>query len=192
MKLVQKILLALVVTIIMVIPASATTVTIDFEDVSLDCYNQVLNHYPGVTFSSGAQILIRDSCLSSLYWPHSGDKVIYDAEDPIRIDFDNPVSRVSGYFQTYEGFYIEAYDAGDNEIDSFSFTGENLNQEMAPFEVSGLNIAYVILHDHGNQYTVDDLEYDTTDSTIPEFPTMALPVLSVIGLMFMFQRRMGK
>ena len=32
----------------------------------------------------------------------------------------------------------------------------------------------------------------TNDTNIPEFPTVALPILAVIGLMFMFQRRKGK
>ncbi|MBU3966093.1 MAG: PEF-CTERM sorting domain-containing protein [Euryarchaeota archaeon] len=30
------------------------------------------------------------------------------------------------------------------------------------------------------------------ENDIPEFPTMAIPVISIIGLMFLFQRRIGK
>ncbi|HJH28687.1 MAG TPA: PEF-CTERM sorting domain-containing protein [Methanosarcinaceae archaeon] len=86
-------------------------------------------------------------------------------------------------------FTIYAYDGNDNPIgsDEGSYnSGSNSN-----LEVNNSNIAYVILSDGCRAY--DDLEYDTyTGTPIPEFPTIALPVLSVIGLMFMFQRRMDK
>lgn len=59
-------------------------------------------------------------------------------------------------------------------------------------------IAYVIFHNHGNMIGFDDFEYETYqdctngDCSIPEFPTVALPVIAVIGLVFLFQRRKGK
>jgi hypothetical protein len=40
---------------------------------------------------------------------------------------------------------------------------------------------------HFQTYVIPD-----SDEEIPEFPTVALPILSIIGLMFLFQRRKGK
>ena len=40
---------------------------------------------------------------------------------------------------------------------------------------------------------LDDLDVNGAGfNAIPEFPTIALPVISMIGLMFLFQRRKGK
>ena len=101
-----------------------------------------------------------------------------------RIDFDSPVSRVGiWYTSPYEG-NIDAYNSAGTLIGSAH--GGDCYRSNSYLEVSGSNIAYVIVHDAGNFISYDDLEYDTEDVPIPEFSTIAIPVVSILGLLFFF------
>lgn len=181
---IKLICLLMVLMLAMVGTASAETVTIDFED--FDNYDLVGTYYPGLTFS-GEQILQKPDYNWEQFPPHSGINVIFDLSPKIRIDFDDCVTRASIWTTTNSISYLEAYDSSDALIDSDQLT-ENMGGH-GQMEVSGSNIAYVILHDSGNTVTYDDLEYDTECTEIPEFPTIALPVVAVLGLAFFFQRR---
>jgi len=79
---------------VMVIPASAATVTIDFEDLVHD--EIIGSHYPGLTFSSNARIMnhsLLSESQADIYTPHSGTNMFCDSSN-IRINFTSPVSRV--------------------------------------------------------------------------------------------------
>ena len=164
--------------------SAATTVLINFED--LNHYDYIGTHYPGLTFSSEAQILQKPHYHWEQYPPHSGINVFFNRNMNTRINFDSPVSRVGIWYSSPYGGNIDAYDSSGTLIYSAS-GGANYGSNDY-LEVSGSNIAYVILHDGANYITYDDLEYDTSDE-IPEFPTVAIPLLAIIGLMFLISRR---
>lgn len=181
-----------VVALVMVVPVSATTTTkIDFENVDFVCNEDIIEPYysvNGLTFT-GAQSNgpLCQGYLVSNYPPHSGNWIIYNlGGSNIRIDFASPVSRVSIWYTAFTSGNIEAYNSQNQKIDSDS--GSANIGSYSKLEVIGPNIAYVVLHDAGNQITYDDLEYDT-ETAIPEFPTVAIPVISVIGLVFLINRR---
>lgn len=178
----------IVFVVVMVVPVSATV--INFED--LKCFDDVGNHYSGLDFTF-ARIQGTD-CTGYNgvnYPPNSGQHVIYNepGTNTIQINFASPVSRVGIWYTSYTTGTIEAYDSSDTLINSSS-GGSNIGSNSY-LEVSGQDIVYVILHDTGNQITYDDLEFDT-ENAIPEFPNMTIPVLSVIGLMFLINRGRDK
>ncbi len=60
----------------------------------------------------------------------------------------------------------------------------------------GLVISLIVTDSSGTASTADTVTVrcssDGTNGEIPEFPTVALPVIAVIGLMLPFQRRKAK
>lgn len=167
--------------------SAITTVTIDFED--LDNYDYIGTHYPGVTFSPEARILSKGGNLNYYYYPpHSGLNVFYNRDNAnTRIKFDHYVSRVCVWYTSpYEG-NIDAYD-GEGTLIASTHGGPNL-QSTDYLEVRGSNIAYVIVHDRGNFIAYDDLEYDTADVHAPEFASIAIPAVAVLGLFLFFNHR---
>lgn len=197
---IKTICLLAVLMLTMVGSASAAgTVVIDFEDLP-DTYTYTDEiTYPGVTISSakdGMIIVKSDYYISGSYPPHSPETaIICKTDEGCKFDFDQPVTRVGLWYTSglYDA-YLEAYDSEGNMIDSV--VGPNNYGYNGYMEVSGSNIDYVVFHDHGNYMVFDDLEYDcdgqdapVDDPSIPEFPTVALPIMAILGLAFIFQRR---
>ena len=167
--------------------SAATTVLINFD--GLDDRQYIGTHYLGLTFASEAQIVKKPNYNWEGYPPHSGSNVFYNHNNAdTRIDFDSQVSRVGIWYTSPIVGNIHAYDSTGTLIDSAS-GGANYGRNDY-LEVCGSNIAYVIVHDGGNFITYDDLEYDTYDTDeIPEFSTIALPIASILGLLFFFNHR---
>ncbi|MCP4632959.1 MAG: PEP-CTERM sorting domain-containing protein [candidate division Zixibacteria bacterium] len=107
-----------------------------------------------------------------------------------RVDFDNQDGSwfTTGYCANSD-FYLEAYDADDNLIDQAA-GGNNYNQSFDYLSVSSSenNIAYVLMHDTGNYWLVDDMSGDATgvdppnDDPIPEPTTILLLASGLLGL----------
>lgn len=191
-NLVYGLLTGFVVTLVMVVPVNATTTLIDFEQ-TFSWSGQDIGYFYyadyGLTFTGANVVWIGDSNYNHInYPPHSTKSVFLSLSgNEIRIDFAAPVSRVGIWYTAESGGNIEAYSSSNSLIDSDS-GGANLKSNSY-IEVSGSNIAYVMLHGTMNRITYDDLEFDT-DLAIPEFPNIAIPVLSIIGLVFLINRRM--
>ncbi len=61
---------------------------------------------------------------------------------------------------------------------------------MTKLTVSAPGMAYVIVHDRGNYFLIDDICTDATGvSQIPEFPSILLPVVAALGIMLLMSRR---
>lgn len=116
-----------------------------------------------------------------------------------RIDFtEGTASYVSLLTSTVSGLAMEAYDEDDNLLDrapASGVTSSNINTglmtKLTVNDANG-NIAYVIVYDDGNYFLIDDICTDAPgvgDIDIPEFPTVALPIVAILGLMFIIQRR---
>lgn len=107
-----------------------------------------------------------------------------------RIDFDD----MNGtWFQTgvstATDFWLEAYDASDNLLDTAT-TGPCTQWEGCTDMVwlrvdapSGTNIAYVILHDTGNYWEVDEMTGDMAGGVpVPEPATLFLLGAGLLGI----------
>ena len=75
-----------------------------------------------------------------------------------RIDFTGATAKsVSMLTSTAYGTYLDAYDSSGNLLDS-NHAGANINTgTMADIGITSSNIAYVIVHDTGNYWLIDDL-----------------------------------
>lgn len=75
-----------------------------------------------------------------------------------RITFiGNTARSVSMKTSTYSGLYLEAYDYQNNLIDS-DYAGPNTDTgQLSPLSISGEDIAYILVHDSGNRWLIDDL-----------------------------------
>ena len=176
-KNIRKIIGILVITLIVIMPASATKTVINFDD--LDGDESLTDQYPGVVFT--------DAVIKTLFEYHSKWNIASSGPGSMKIVFDNPVSRVKLWYGNSQDAWLEAYDIDDNFLSDVIAP-----QNVGSFYVDSVEILHssndikYVIYDSGAG--MDDLEYETTES-IPEFPTVALPVIAVIGLMFLFQRR---
>lgn len=198
-KISKKIMLltVFITLLVTVLPASAGTVTVcDFEGFNNgDLISAFATHYPGVTFSGGSDIGTATIYNSPGYPPHSGIGVVafhfdqnnFDNPTQLKATFTQSTSRVGLWYTSYGPVYLEAYDATNNLITST--TGQSNYGTNSYLEVTGSNIAYVIFHDHTNYMTIDDFTFETIDTNIPEFPSIAVPVVSMIGLIFVVGRK---
>jgi hypothetical protein len=113
-----------------------------------------------------------------------------------RIDFDdqNGTWFQVGYCSN-STFYLEAYDASDNLIDT-AVGAANLRSfgYLRVDAPTGTNIAYVKVHDAGNYWLVDELTGDMEGGfePVPEPGTMLLVGSGLVGLAGLGRRKFFK
>lgn len=177
-----------IILLVTVFPAAAGTVTtINFEDLEQGVY--VRTSYPGLSFSESAWISTYPEYPA--FPAHSGNKKVdFYMGNPCTITFSKPVSKVGLWYTSDGPTSIEAYDSAGKFINRVD--GDSNLWTTTHLEVTGQHIASVFIRSG----TIDDLEYETEDDTntppitgIPEFPSVALPVVAILGLMFIFQRK---
>ncbi|MHA1907986.1 MAG: PKD domain-containing protein, partial [Candidatus Thorarchaeota archaeon] len=128
--------------------------TITFEEVNRGAW--VDDFYPDVTFT-GAR------CLESPYYndygypPHSGVKLVDTTTGTLTVEFDYTVSFISGWFTTVYPVTLNAYDEDDNLLATTTVDSGYTNHAYAELEANG--IKYVVMHDHGMYWTMDDFRY---------------------------------
>jgi hypothetical protein len=112
-----------------------------------------------------------------------------------RIDFPNGASYVSVLISGSSPVTMEAYDATNTLIDSAGPTSYNLDTKtFDKLTVEHNGIKYVLIHDTGQFWVMDDVCTDTTGTSpvrTPEFPSAFLPatfILGFLGAVLLIQR----
>lgn len=160
----------------------------DIEDVSFQIYNGSLPLY-GDSRTNKYSTTSDDLGYGNGIFHHNGNLWLWagmaaDATG-VKVDFDNNDGTwfQTGYSST-SAFYIDAFLTDGSKV---TVKGNaNTSQPMDFLRVdasAGLFIDYVVLHDSGNQWLVDDMSGDTSiGATVPEPATMLLFGIGIIGL----------
>ncbi|KKG14333.1 hypothetical protein EO98_10290 [Methanosarcina sp. 2.H.T.1A.6] len=181
-KLLSLILMLGVAIAIIVTPASAGEVTITFDEGRVQENQEIGSAYSdmGVTFSSGAKIV---------------DTKLIGTD----LGFWNPTYHITTihFSPVVKSVSIEFEDALVGNMDAFLVNGEKLSTSKwncifttnkLTIESQTENIQSIGVSDGCpciNLIKFDNLSYNQ----IPEFPTVTLPMVAVIGMMFILQRR---
>ncbi|MCP4632961.1 MAG: PEP-CTERM sorting domain-containing protein [candidate division Zixibacteria bacterium] len=181
---------------IMLITGTANALTIlDFEGLPDDYYyyggnNNLGDYYEGVEFGTRATVLDRNiyGYNDTGYPPHSGDAALFTDRfftGEIRVDFDNATNHAELWYNSFFDLYLEAYDADGNMLTSDWGDGVRYDNAFLEVNTGGFDIAYVLIHDHGYFFTIDDFGWEEGDSgsdPIPEPTTILLMASGILGL----------
>ena len=127
------------------IPGMAFTTTEGFDWVYGDQQNSIYNVQPAPD-TSGPYASNQD--FFAWLGPNQGQG---------RIDFTDATFKTVGFSYSSESTtYLEAYDAGGTLVDEASAAGNLGTGQLGRLQVQG-DIAYVIVHDTGNFWLIDDL-----------------------------------
>lgn len=179
------IIMILVAATIMVTPTSAEEVTIDFDDGNVVAGQNIDDAYEdlGVTFA-GAKVVDTKLWGTDLGFTPTGEFCT--------IKFSPYVTSVSIEFKddwaegNMDGFLVNGETISDSKCTCF-WVEKTLHVESSTqnpiksVQLYGIEYLPCIC----TKITFDNLKY----TQIPEFPTVALPVAAVLGMIFIFQRR---
>ncbi len=202
MKIVKTMLtfvFALVVSLVMV--GNATAFFIDFED-GVD--GAPVTDIPGISFLdyNGYDALYAD-CTTGSYncsdmngsYSYGGyyiyDNVALwagpnaDAQGVI-VDFtSNDGTWFSTGYSSLSGFYVVAYLTDGSIVTTSGGSNYGVGMDFLSVAASaGTYIDYVVLHDSGNQWVVDNMSGDASGVNVPEPGTLLLIGSGLIGLAF--------
>lgn len=116
-------------------------------------------------------------------------------QDSGRIDFTlGTATYLTLWTSTYSGLYLEAFDASDTLLDSV-FVANNVGTgTMTALTVTAPGMAYVMVHDFGNYWLIDDLSTDAEGvpgAPVPEPATLILFGTGLSGLALYRRRKQG-
>ncbi len=170
---------------------------IDFEDGS--DLTEITNQYPGLTFTGVTEgsswkygdVSTNHDWIYPAYYCNGNFWVSLEGASGESnagglIGFDTPPAYVSLLVSGHSPVWLEAYDSQGTLIDTAGPTIDNLETStMDKLTVSGNDIVYVIVHDTGQYWVIDDLCVGTTTNPVPapEFPTLFMPAAFIIGFL---------
>lgn len=174
-----SIIMLLVSVAIMIVPASAEEVAIDFDGDGLRAGQSIGNVYAdlGVTFV-GAKVVSTGN----------GNLGFSPVGDACTINFSPHVTSVSIDFENALAGEMNGVLVNGKKISDFNWfcQGKTLHIEStAQNPITNVRLDGLDFPCLGIKIKFDNLTYNQ----IPEFPTVALPVAAVLGLMFVFQRK---
>lgn len=143
----------------------------DFED-GQDCQN-LRSTIPGLYFTTtqGYDWIYGDWATGNYNGPYPNGSYFSNGDffawlgpnqGTGRIDFIGATANsLSVWTSTYSGLAMDAYDSNDNWLASSGWATNNLNTgTMTKLSVSADSMAYVLIHDSGNYWLIDDLEVE--------------------------------
>ena len=147
------------------------------------------------TDSSTNQMRVNVTGLPAGYTVKGIDKVYYNLGYPvidvISVDgvaitglggwVNKPTPAQASMFGKFDGYVKDS--SGDGSDIIFKLDGMG----TIPFNANGNRVAVHLRFDGGSGITI--VEGSTYLSEIPEFPTVALPIAAILGLMFIFGRK---
>ena len=153
--------------------------------------------YPNITFTNAGLLYLSQGCLNAAFPPHSGDGVAYDAGTPITLTLNEIEGQESGdgdtvsaYFTTNSDITMNALDPSGNICGSVFFQGPNYVGSGGPPPNQFLSVhcdeiaSVTIFSSLGpDSFTMDDLTYPISDSSIPEPATLVLVSTGVLGVL---------
>jgi len=205
----KSLIVLLVMGLATAVPSGASAWSINFEN-GVD--GNPVSDIPGISFHSfnGFDAVYGDS-RTEVYntysddlgmgwndqtYHHDGDLWLWAGPDAtaegVIVDFDNNDGTFfSAGYSSYSGFYLVAH-LTDTSV-ATAVGGSNRNHPLQYLTVNataGTFIDYVVLHDSGNEWLVDDLSGDATGvNPVPEPASVALFGLGIAAFVLTRSRR---
>ncbi|MFX0203723.1 MAG: hypothetical protein ACFFCW_47095 [Candidatus Hodarchaeota archaeon] len=154
---------------------------IDFENVPTTYHwvvgNQNIDgYYPNLNFGPDATILDKGTGGYNYvgYPPHSGNAVLFSYDIPwIRVDFANTTDHVEVWYTSDSDFYFEAYNTLDVLLATVVGSANTTTNSF--LFIDSPEIAYVVMHDTGNFFTIDDFGYNASHLVGIDIKPMSCP-----------------
>jgi hypothetical protein len=203
----KNIALLFIAAVLMLGTASAATTSITDGNASLDIWtygnhDSIQSGFESY-FSSSIYDVNNNLLDTSDYWTNiDGRLAVIDRGDYMLISTEYPTSEFSivfasdrndGLVKVYvDGDLIEEYNTWAN----VDLTQPLEYQVIKTLKITGLeygthNIKIVAAgdNDEPNDVTIYRYGYNYPEASVPEFPTIALPVAAIIGIAFIFQKK---
>lgn len=183
---------------ISVFSTSSGIYTMDFEDGTDSAVIQ--SRIPGLYFTTteGYDWIYGDRRTGQYSIPPYGDAAyecngnffawLGENQGMGRIDFTGATTKsVSFAYSSEKEMYLEAYSSDGKLIDSDSGSGNLSTGRLDRLSITGTNISYVLVHDQGNRWLVDDLMVedllrDTTAKFLPQDFERVIEILDTINI----------
>lgn len=185
-----------ILSLVTVFPVAAQSVTtINFDNIPSQTYlNPNQYQSQGVTFVGNSNYVFYSQ--PPFYPSHSEPNQLGTYSNEIRVNFASPVSDVGFYYTAYlQPLIFTAYDSNGVQIEQKTGVQSYQDYNMPALTNSYMvinkpSISYITIDGYQNWYfMIDDLSFTSGSGSIPEFPSIALPVAAVLGLMVILGRR---
>ncbi len=159
-----------------------SAVVITFDDLERNV--EVTDQYSdlGIIFENTSEVDSWPSEYAPKKYPDDHAAVSY--RPPAIFYFRDYIDSFSLLVTAYDiTLYLEAYDDRDNILVDYSQYITKGAWHTMSLDLSGYdNVAKVVLHDTGNLFGFDDIQFTTPSSSVPEPSSMILLSLGLIGL----------